>query len=168
MFQRKSYGSRQPGGRRGCSLNPRLLVALALAVIGIVSYFSSSQINPVTGEKQHVKLNASDEVALGLQAAPEMARQFGGPSSNAEGRARVERIGNRIVERSDAHKGGYPFQFHLLDDDKTVNAFALPGGQVFITDALYDKLSTDGEIAGVLAHEVTHVVGRHGAEHMAK
>lgn len=164
MFERNSAGR----GRRGCGMNPRLLVAIGLAVVGIISYFSSSQMNPVTGEKQYVKLDMKDEVALGLQSAPEMAKQFGGPSPNTEGRARVERIGQRIVERSDANKGGYPFQFHLLDDDKTVNAFALPGGQIFITDALFNKLTTDGELAGVLAHEITHVVGRHGAEHMAK
>lgn len=154
--------------RRGCGLNPRILIAIVIALISVIGYFTATQENPVTGEKQHVKLNVKDEIALGMQAAPEMAQQFGGPSANKEGQALVEKVGNAIVEKSDAKKGGYPFEFHLLDDDQTVNAFALPGGQVFITDALFDKLDTEGELAGVLAHEITHVVGRHGAEHMAK
>jgi predicted Zn-dependent protease len=55
-----------------------------------------------------------------------------------------------------------------LADTQTVNAFALPGGQVFITRALYDKLTTDGELAGVLGHETGHVVARHSAEQIAK
>ena len=168
MSEYQFENSSSPRGRRGCGLNPRIMIALVMAAIAVITYFSNTQTNPVTGEKQRVSLDQKQEVALGLQAAPEMAQQFGGPSANAEGRARVEKIGQQIVSTSDAKKGGYPFQFHLLDDDKTVNAFALPGGQIFITDALYDRLETDGELAGVLAHEITHVVGRHGAEHMAQ
>jgi predicted Zn-dependent protease len=62
----------------------------------------------------------------------------------------------------------YPFEFHLLADPETVNAFALPGGQIFITAALFTRLETEGQLAGVLAHEIGHVVERHGAEHLAK
>jgi len=80
----------------------------------------------------------------------------------------VDRVGERLVAQSSARDSGYPFQFHLLDDERTINAFALPGGQVFITEALYRKLRTDGELAGVLGHEITHVVARHGSEHLAK
>ena len=56
----------------------------------------------------------------------------------------------------------------MLADQTTVNAFALPGGPVFITEALMRKLDTHGQLAGVLGHEIGHVVGRHGAEHIAK
>jgi len=166
----EAYGQRgRRIGGRGCGGGgARIIIALVVAAVAVISYFSSSQMNPVTGEKQYVKLNTEQEIALGLQAAPEMAQQFGGPSDNAQGRQKVARIGAEIVEKSGAKKGQYPFEFHLLDDEKTVNAFALPGGQIFITDALFDRLSTDGELAGVLAHEIGHVVGRHGAEHMAK
>jgi len=60
-----------------------------------------------------------------------------------------------------------PFDFHLLADDRTVNAFALPGGQCFITAALYAKLKNEDQLAGVLGHEIGHVIHRHGAERMA-
>jgi predicted Zn-dependent protease len=56
----------------------------------------------------------------------------------------------------------------VLNDPETINAFALPGGQVFITEGLLRRLKTDGQLAGVLGHEIGHVVARHGAEHIAK
>ena len=149
-------------------MNPRLLIALAIAAFSVISYMMKSQLNPVTGEKQRIGMTARDEIVLGLQAAPQMAGQHGGRSSDAQAQAKVSEIGNRIVSNSDAHKGPYQFQFHLLADSQTINAFALPGGQVFMTEGLYRKLTTSGQVAGVLAHEIGHVVGRHGAEHLAK
>jgi predicted Zn-dependent protease len=80
----------------------------------------------------------------------------------------VDQIGNHIVRDSPASASPYEFEFHLLDDNQTINAFALPGGQIFITRGLFDRLQTEGELAGVLAHEVGHVVGRHSAEQIAK
>src|SRR5690606_28127547 len=61
-----------------------------------------------------------------------------------------------------------PFEFHVLADQQTINAFALPGGQVFVTEGLLQLLETEGELAGVLAHEIFHVVGRHSAEQVAR
>jgi beta-barrel assembly-enhancing protease len=149
-------------------INPRLLIALAIAAFSVISYMMRSQVNPVTGEKQRIGMTARDEILLGLQAAPQMAGQHGGRSTDATAQANVSEIGNRIVTNSDARKGPYQFEFHLLADPKTINAFALPGGQIFMTEGLYRKLTTPGQIAGVLAHEIGHVVGRHGAEHLAK
>jgi predicted Zn-dependent protease len=80
----------------------------------------------------------------------------------------VETVGERIVANSAAAQSNYPFKFHLLADPQTVNAFALPGGQIFITEALFSRLRTEGQLAGVLGHEIGHVVGRHSAEHIAK
>lgn len=147
----------------------RLVIAAVIALIAIIGYYSKSSMNPVTGEKQHVGgITVDQEIALGLQAAPEMAQQFGGLSRNREWAETVRQVGNEVVQESDADKSNYRFEFHLLDDDQTINAFALPGGQVFITEALLRKLKTKGQLAGVLGHEIGHVVGRHGAEHLAK
>jgi predicted Zn-dependent protease len=60
------------------------------------------------------------------------------------------------------------FSFTLLADDQTVNAFALPGGQIFITRALFRALETEGQLAGVLGHEIGHVIERHSNQQMAK
>jgi beta-barrel assembly-enhancing protease len=147
----------------------RLLVALFAAAIALLGYFGSSVFNPVTQEKQHVAgITPEQEVALGLQAAPEMAQQFGGEDPDPELQARVKRVGERLVGKSAAGKTPYQFQFHVLNDPETINAFALPGGQVFITEGLLRRLKTEGQLAGVLGHEMGHVVARHGAEHIAK
>jgi len=162
------FGRDESGSRLGAGCLVRLIILLVLAAIPLVSYWRLRSHNPVTGEIQHVNLSREQEVALGLQAAAEMASQFGGLDRDSELQLRVDGIGRRIVDRSDAAQGEYPFQFRVLADMETVNAFALPGGQVFITRALLDRLKTDGKVAGVLAHEITHVIGRHSAEHIAK
>lgn len=149
-------------------LHPRLLIGLAVAVFSLVSYFGMREYNPVTGETQHVAIRPEQEVALGLQAAPQMAQQYGGESDDPKARALVDQVGRRIVGSTDAGKTPYRFEFHALADPRTINAFALPGGQVFITEGLLRKLETEGQVAGVLGHEIGHVVGRHGAEHIAK
>ncbi len=158
-------------GRSG-GFNLRWIIALVIAGVGLVTYFSRTQINPVTGEKQHISMTADQEKALGLQAAPKMAAQMGGwldPKTSPAARA-VAAVGQRLAERSEASKSPYTGNFHyfLLNDTATLNAFALPGGQIFITRALYDKLKTESELAGVLGHETGHVIGRHSAEQMAK
>ena len=148
----------------------RLLVAGFVMLITVLGYFFNTrkEVNPVTGENQRVAMSASEEVAMGQQAAPEMAQQFGGLYPDAQAQALVDRIGQSVVQNSQARNTPYPFDFHLLADPQTVNAFALPGGQIFITYALASRLQTEGQLAGVLGHEVGHVVARHSAEQMAK
>ena len=136
--------------------------------MAFVSYQCSSQYNPVTGEEQHIALAPKQEIALGLQAAPEMIQQHGGLHPDPRAQALVDRVGNRIVDRSQASQTEWQYDFHLLADPRTVNAFALPGGQIFITDALLRRLETEGQLAGVLGHEIGHVVARHSAQQMAK
>jgi predicted Zn-dependent protease len=162
------YGrSANTSGGRGFGWG-RILVALAIAAFSILSYCSSKSYNPVTDENQYVAMSPEQEVALGLQAAPEMAQQFGGLDTDQDAQALVDRVGQHIVQNSDAKELGYPFEFHLLGDTQTINAFALPGGQIFITAALFDQLQTEGQLAGVLAHEIVHVIARHSSEHIAK
>ncbi len=147
----------------------RLLAALVVAAIALFGYFGSSVFNPITEEKQHVAgITPEQEVALGLQAAPEMAQQFGGLDPDPQAQARIDQIGEQLVSRSAAGQSPYRFEFHVLDDPETINAFALPGGQIFITEGLLRRLKTEGQVAGVLGHEIAHVVARHGAEHIAK
>jgi predicted Zn-dependent protease len=113
-------------------------------------------------------MTKEQEIALGFQAAPEMAAEFGGLSADQQGQAMVDQVGEHIIAQSAAQSTGYQFDFNLLADQETINAFALPGGPVFITQALYDRLQTEEQLAGVLSHEVGHVVARHSAEHIAK
>jgi predicted Zn-dependent protease len=160
------YAQRSRG--RGSSIGGRLIIAAIIAIVSLVAYFGNRVYNPVTDEVQHVDITVEQEIALGLQAAPEMAAQFGGLSNDQQAQQLVEQVGQQIVAQTDAGDTEYQFDFHLLADPETINAFALPGGQVFITEALMSRLETEGQLAGVLGHEIGHVVARHGAEHIAK
>lgn len=179
--QRRPVFGRGAGG----GLKARLLIALAIAAFALLSYYAKTKdVNEITGKPERVALTEeAQEIRLGLQAAPQMVGQHGGPSRSAGDQDRVDRIGLRLLEALDRDLEEYnrknpganrnnpyfqAFQFTLLADRKTVNAFALPGGQVFITHALYDQLETEGQLAGVLGHEVGHVIERHGNKRMAK
>lgn len=146
----------------------RVIAALIFAAIAFFGYQCNVSHNDITGEDQHLAMTPDQEIALGLEAAPEMGAQYGGEDLDPQARQAVDAMGRELVSRTDVRSSPYRFQFHLLADTKVVNAFALPGGQVFITRALYDRLETRGQLAGVLGHEIGHVVARHGAQQMAK
>ena len=154
--------------RRKRNIGGGLILALVFAGFYVCKYYSNSDYNEVTGEKQYVSITEEQEIAIGLQSAPQMMQQFGGLHPDNEAQDLVDRIGNRIVRESDAGDIDYRYEFHLLADPNTVNAFALPGGQVFITAALFSRFTTEDQLAGVLGHEVGHVVARHGAERIAQ
>ncbi len=155
--------------RGGSAIIGRLLVAVVIVIISLISYFGHSDYNNVTHKNQHVGgMTPQQEEYLGLQAANGMAAQYGGEDRDRRRNELVEQVGHRIIENSDVKESPYHFDFHVLADNKTINAFALPGGQVFITDGLLERLKTPGQLAGVLGHEIGHVVDRHGAQHLAK
>ena len=165
------------GGRggRGGSRVVKLVIAVGIALFALVSYYFASDKNEFTDEKQRVSMSEAQEVKMGYAAVPDMVEQMGGaaPQNDPEQQV-VTRVGQRLLEQGGINavlrekKIPYEFTFTLLDDSKTVNAFALPGGPVFITRALYDDLQNEAQLAGVLGHEVGHVVERHGAQQMAK
>lgn len=146
----------------------RLGIGLLFALFGLITYLSHIDVNPVTGERQRIQLSPRQEIALGLQARDKMAAQHGGLYPDSGLQSYITQVGQRVVKQSKASIAPYSFQFYLLKDPKTINAFALPGGQVFMTAALLKRLNSEAQLAGVLGHEVGHVVGRHGAEHLAK
>jgi predicted Zn-dependent protease len=152
----------------GIRIPARVWIAIAIALFSIIGYFANSSYNPITEKKQHLSISRDQEIALGLQSVPEMEKQYGGESRDSANTALVNSVGRDIVAKSDAHTTPYTYKFHLLDDPKTINAFALPGGQVFITQGLLKYLHTRGELASVLAHEIGHVAARHSAQHLAK
>lgn len=155
--------------RHGIPLRPQWIIALILLLFGVFRFLTSTQVNPVTGEKQHVAMSVPQEIALGMQSAPQMAAQMGGEvDPRSPTAALVREVGQRLVEQGVASKSPYRFQFHLLRDPRTVNAFALPGGQIFITTGLLNRLQNEAQLAGVLGHEIGHVIHRHAAQHMAK
>ncbi|MBF9254765.1 M48 family metalloprotease [Pontibacter sp. 172403-2] len=146
----------------------KFIVAILLALVSLGTYWCNTQENEFTGENQHVDMTVDQEIALGLQAAPEMAQQYGGLHPDKQAAAAVKALGQRLVQSTEVKNSPYNFDFHLLADEETVNAFALPGGQVFITAGLLKRLNSEAQLAGVLGHEIGHVVARHSAEQLAK
>ena len=174
MIRSFNFPSRQDVGQRmypqqsasggGCI---RIVLALAVAAFAVISFLGSRQTNPVTGQDQYITITKDQEIALGLQSAPEMEAQFGGLEPDSRYQNAVQIIGAKLVKESFASQADYPFEFHVLADAQTVNAFALPGGPVYVTRALLDQMQTEGEVASVLAHEISHVVARHSAEQIS-
>ncbi len=146
----------------------KLILAAGIILFSLFKYWSNSETNEWTGRKQHITLDADQEIAIGLRSAPQMAQQHGGLYPDQALQNKIDQIGQRLVNSSIARETPYKYDFHLLRDPNTVNAFALPGGQVFITYGLLKRLENEDQLAGILGHEIAHVVGRHSAERIAK
>jgi len=153
--------------RRG-NLKIRLLIGVAIVAFAFVRKCSNKEANPYTGRVQNIDISSEQEIAIGLQSAPQMAKQHGGLHSDDRYQAIVDAVGHKLIQNSIARETPYKYEFHLLADDRTINAFALPGGQIFITYALYSQLENESQLAGVLGHEIGHVIGRHSAERIAE
>jgi predicted Zn-dependent protease len=167
------FGSGFGFGRRGGG-NARWVIAAVIALVGIAGYFMKEKVtNPETGETYRRAMNVEQQKAMGLQAAKQMIPETGrilDPKVDS-GAALVAEVGNRIVRESNTAKSPFADNFHffLVDDGgRMLNAFALPGGQITVTKSLYDQLDNEAQLAGVLGHEIGHVIAEHSAQQMAK
>ena len=92
-------------GPSGGGFGKHILLAIVIALFGLITYMWQVQENPVTGQKQHVSLSPSEEIALGLASAPQMANKMGGELSEDDSRSKeVKKIGRLIVTNTDAKK----------------------------------------------------------------
>lgn len=153
---------------RGRNFKVRLFLGIAIVAFAYLRKCSQQEENPYTGRTQTITLSPEQEIAIGLQSAPQMAQQHGGLHPNNNYQAFVDQVGNKLVSNSIANQTPYEYDFHLLADDRTINAFALPGGQIFITYALFSKLENEDQLAGVLGHEIGHVLGKHSNERISE
>ncbi|WP_062062506.1 M48 family metalloprotease [Aquimarina longa] len=153
--------------RRG-GLKIRILIGLAIVAFAFFKKCNNKTLNPYTDRVQNINMTSDQEIAIGLQSAPEMTQQHGGLYPDQKLQSYIDMIGNKLVKSSMAKQTPYKYEFHLLADPNTINAFALPGGQIFITYALLSKLQNEDQVAGVLGHEIGHVLGRHSAERIAE
>lgn len=148
----------------------RIAIGLIIVIFAFFQKCNRTETNPYTGREQAIALNPSEEIALGVNSEPQMSAQHGGHHPDQSLQNYLDQIGNKLVQNSIASESVYQnnFEFHLLSDAQTINAFALPGGQIFITYALYSKLENEDQLAGVLGHEIGHVLGRHSSERIAE
>lgn len=137
----------------------QLLAGLAgLAVTGC-------QVAPGTGRSGFNLLNEEDERKLGAQTHPQILKEFGGAYDDPALAAYVAGLGQRLVHVSETPEA--QFRFTVLNSH-IVNAMALPGGYIYVTRGLLALTSNEAEIAGVIGHEIGHVLGRHTAERVSR
>lgn len=138
-----------------------IAVFMAVSVVGMGLGCST---NPATGQRQLNFLSESREIALGEENAPVVLKELGGviPSKTIENH--VSEIGLKLARLSERPE--LPWEFFVADSE-VVNAFALPGGKIFITRGLISKMENDAQLAAVLGHEIAHVTAQHSGQQMA-
>ncbi|MFG0286241.1 MAG: M48 family metalloprotease [Phycisphaerales bacterium JB039] len=145
----------------------RLLITL-LASFGLIALPGGCATSPATGKTIFVGMSESQERQLGEEAAPELTQQYGGAVKDPGLREYVTEVGTKLVAQiEDEDYRNLDWEFTLLDS-AIINAFALPGGKVFITRGLTSRMTSEAQLAGVLGHEIGHVTARHAAQRMAK
>lgn len=136
-----------------------------LLVIFFLLPLAGCETNKATGRSQFMLLSWDEEIQLGAQAAPEFVNQSGGELPDKQIVAYVRDLGARLAAESEEPQ--LEWEFFVLDS-QVINAFALPGGKVFMSRGLMQKMTNEAQLAGVLGHEIGHVTGRHGAERMSQ
>lgn len=143
----------------------KVLATMALAA---AAAFTGCATDPTTGDRFFSIYTWDQETALGLEAATSFTDEFGGELPNESVRAYVTEVGSSMIPHiEEGVPDDLPWEFTILNSD-VVNAFALPGGQVFITRGLASQLDNEAQLAGVLGHEIGHVTARHGNQQMSK
>jgi len=120
--------------------------------------------NPITGKTELMLLSEDQDIEIGRQYAPEIEKQMGGKIPDQTLQNYINTVGQKIARVS--HNQSFKYEFTALQDE-SVNAFALPGGYIFITKGMLQNLRTEAQLAGILAHEIVHVVARDVANAMS-
>lgn len=133
-----------------------------LIIASMAGSLGACSTNPATGERQFAALmSPGQEASIGAQEHQKIIQQFGGLVEDSRLQNYVNGVGERVAR--DTERSDVQYQFFLLDSP-VVNAFALPGGYVYVTRGLMAVANTEAQLAGVLAHEIGHVTARHSAE----
>ncbi|MGQ9560064.1 MAG: M48 family metalloprotease [Candidatus Oleimicrobiaceae bacterium] len=144
----------------------RILCAYARVATfaAVLALLVSCAVNPVTGKRDFMLLTEADEIQLGKQTDPEVIATYG-LVENPQLNAYVGELGQRLARVS--HRPQLPFSFKVLDSP-VINAFAVPGGFVYLTRGILAYLNDEAELAGVMGHEIGHVTARHTAKQYSK
>jgi predicted Zn-dependent protease len=160
-----------PVGRRAVlALGARGVMGLCTALgagaaLGLFSSLSGCYRAPGTARDQLIFFSEEKELQFGLGAYREVLRQAR-LSENPEINEQIQRVGKKIAEV--AHKPEYQWEFAVIEDEKMVNAFCLPGGKVAVFTGILKHTKTDAGLATVMGHEIAHALQRHGVERMSR
>ncbi|MBT8148033.1 MAG: M48 family metalloprotease, partial [Gammaproteobacteria bacterium] len=128
-----------------------LLVGNTLSLLILLQ---ACAVNPATGERELSFVSEAQEIQMGQQADPAVTAQFGGLYPDEELQSYVTELGMAVAQVSE--RPDLPWSFKLVDHE-LINAFALPGGYIYITRGILANMNSEAELVGVLAHEVGHV-----------
>src|SRR5437762_7433875 len=120
--------------------------------------------NPVTGKRQIVLVSESQEIAMGRESDPQVREEYG-VADNPALQTYIQIMGRKLVRVS--HRPNLEWYFTVVDSP-VVNAFAIPGGYVYLTRGILAYLGNEAELAGVMGHEIGHVTARHSVRQMTR
>ncbi len=146
----------------------RVAMALLMGFLAFIAYTVSSNAPVAQTPTPAVELGPAHQAALGRRSVQQMEDRYGGLSSDANLQNGVQQIGARLAGQSAASQAPFQFAFRVLADQETTNAFAIPGGHIYVTEALLAKLQSNAEVAAILAHQMAHLVQQHGFDRLAK
>ena len=127
---------------------------------------SGCSVNPATGRSSFTAfMSPAEEIRIGREEHPKIIKEFGGEYQDPAIRRYINEIGQRLARTSEMPD--LKFTFTVLNSD-IVNAFALPGGYVYVTTGLMALANNEAELASVIAHEIAHITGRHTAERYSR
>lgn len=138
-------------------------IGYAILTVFSISVVTGCAVSPITGERELMIFSDAQEINLGKNADPDIRWQFGGVYSDAQLSAYVNSVGQRLAAIS--HRSDIPYHFAVVDSS-VLNAFALPGGYVYITRGLLARLENEAQLASVLGHEIGHVTARHSMKRL--
>jgi predicted Zn-dependent protease len=148
---------RAPPPENDIDVNLRAFCRIAVTALGALTLTHCAQ-NPVTGDTNFVLMSEQQEIQMGAQAHQDVLQEYAALDNPAL-QAYVNEVGQRLAKQS--HRPNLQWHFTVVDSPD-VNAFALPGGYVYITRGIMAYLNSEAELAGVVGHEIGHVTARHG------
>lgn len=145
------------------------VVVSACVLLGALVSGVSCEVNEATGRRQLTLggLSRAEELRLGAEAAPQLTAEFGGAVADAGAAGYMTEIGRALAAHTEGDYPGIPWEFTLLDSP-VFNAFALPGGKVFLSRGLAEAMTSEAQLAAVVGHEIGHVTARHTSERVAQ
>ncbi len=140
-----------------------LWMFLIVSLFGLI--IAGCETNPVTGEQELILVSPEQEKEMGRDAAQQVEKELGQSVKDQQLQNYINMVGQRVARVSHSPEVGFSYK---AIDHKSVNAFALPGGYIYITTGLLKELNSEAQLAAILAHETAHVTARHIAQQITR
>jgi predicted Zn-dependent protease len=139
----------------------RKLFIAVFTVMLLIVFCTGCSVNPVTGEDQFLIVSPEQEKEMGAEYSKEVEKELGQSVNDVQIKNYIDSVGQKIARVCHSPEVGFSYK---AIDHNSVNAFALPGGYIYITTGLLKELNAESQLAGILAHETAHVTARHIAQ----